>query len=126
MDSKPLATCICQTCDNCLVRATLHCHFSIRDLLHFLMTAFPSFLLGGVGIYRFEPRLLVPWLVIIFCFFGVAEIRVMCSHCPHYAEPGRTLSCWANYGSPKLWSYRPGPTARTEKVLFWGGLAAVC
>jgi len=49
----------------------------------------------------------------------------MCSHCPHYAEPGGSLQCWANYGSPKLWKYRPGPMSGMEKAVFWGGFAAV-
>jgi hypothetical protein len=48
--------------------------------------------------------------------FGLLEIRVMCSHCPHYAEAGRLLKCWANYGSPKLWAYRPGPMCRMETL----------
>ena len=56
---------------------------------------------------------------------SAAEIRVMCSHCPHYAEPGRSLRCWANYGSPKLWTYRPGPMSRAEIFWFYAGLAAV-
>jgi hypothetical protein len=48
----------------------------------------------------------------------------MCSHCPHYAETEtKTLKCWANYGSPKLWKYRPGPMSITEKIVFiLGGL----
>jgi hypothetical protein len=58
-------------------------------------------------------------------FFGFIEIRVMCSHCPHYAEEGKSLKCWANYGSPKLWKYRPGPMSAKEKTVFFGGLVAV-
>ena len=49
----------------------------------------------------------------------------MCSHCPHYAEEGTTLGCWANHGSPKLWKYRPGPMSTAETVLFFGGLFVV-
>ena len=58
-------------------------------------------------------------------FFGFLEIRVMCSHCPHYAEPGYSLKCWANYGSPKLWRYRPGPMILIEKTIFFGGFIVV-
>ena len=49
----------------------------------------------------------------------------MCSHCPHYAEDGSYLKCWANYGVPKLWKFNPGPMSRLEDVLFLGGLAVV-
>ncbi len=50
----------------------------------------------------------------------------MCSHCPHYAEPeGRSLQCWANYGSPKLWKYNPGPMTGSEKFVFFAGLVVI-
>jgi hypothetical protein len=122
---KPLATCMAETCDNCPVHETLHCHFQARDLAHFLLTASPSFLVGGAGIFHTGLWYLVPWFVIVLGYFGLLEIRVMCSHCPHYAEPGSSLQCWANYGSPKLWKYRPGPMTGMEKGLFVGGLVAV-
>ena len=69
--------------------------------------------------------MLLVWLGLIVGFFGFVEIRVMCSHCPHYAEEGNTLRCWANYGSPKLWKYRPGPMNSLEKVVFFAGFALV-
>ncbi len=122
---KPIATCISDSCDDCSVGKTLHCHFRPKDLAHFLIIAAPSFLLGGAGIYRVSGWLLIPWLLIIFGYFGFLEIRVMCSHCPHYAEEGNSLKCWANYGSPKLWDYRPGPMSFMEKFLFLGGFAVI-
>ncbi|MCP4694968.1 MAG: hypothetical protein GY859_43475, partial [Desulfobacterales bacterium] len=103
---KPIATCESETCDDCTVRKTLSCHFTLGDLAHFLLLAFPSFLLGGAGIDHAGGWWLIPWLVIIIGFFGFVEIRVMCSHCPHYAEEGKSLKCWANYSSPKIWKYR--------------------
>ena len=69
--------------------------------------------------------MLIPWLILIIGYFGFVEIRVMCSHCPHYAEEGSTLKCWANYGSPKIWKYRPGPMTYWEKVMFFVGFALV-
>lgn len=45
--SKPIATCVSETCNGCAVGETLHCHFSLRDLIHFLLIALPSFLVGG-------------------------------------------------------------------------------
>jgi hypothetical protein len=70
--------------------------------------------------------LLIPWIGLLVSYFGFVEIRVMCSHCPHYAEPGtQSLQCWANYGSPKLWTYRPGPMSAGEKAVFFAGLALI-
>jgi hypothetical protein len=123
--TKPINTCFSESCNGCTVRKTLHCHFRPTDLIHFLAIVLPTFLLGGAGIYRVSGSLLVWWLVMIVGFFGFLEIRVMCSHCPHYAEPGNALKCWANYGSPKIWDYRPGPMSFMEKFLLLSGFAII-
>ena len=91
--NKPINTCVSERCNGCAVRKTLHCHFRPTDLIHFLAIALPAFLLGGAGVYHVSRSLLVLWLVMIVGFFGFLEIRVMCSHCPHYAEPDNTLKC---------------------------------
>jgi hypothetical protein len=122
---KPIATCKSNSCDDCAINNNLHCHFRLKDWIHFLLIAFPPFLLGGVGISHANGWLLMPWIIFVVAFFGFIEIRVMCSHCPHYAESGTSLKCWANYGSPKLWKYRPGPMTLTEKTIFFGGFAIV-
>lgn len=123
--SRPISTCAEDTCEGCPVRSALHCHFTLRDLLGFLLISLPGFVLGGIGIGLVQPLWLVPWIGWALAFFGLVEIRVMCSHCPHYAERGRTLSCWANHGSPKLWTYRPGPMSGAEKLVFWIGLIPI-
>jgi hypothetical protein len=123
--NKPIATCAAETCNSCNVGSALHCHFTLRDLIYFLVIVSPSFLLGGAGIYHVSGWMLIPWLILIIAYFGFVEIRVMCSHCPHYAEEGSSLKCWANYGSPKIWKYRPGPMTMLEKVVFFAGLAVV-
>lgn len=121
---RPIVTCTAKRCDGCAVRDRIHCHFCARDLLHFLLICFPVLLVGGAGVLVVGAWALVPWAVIFVGFFGLIEIRVMCSHCPHYAEPGGTLQCWANYGAPRLWAYRPGPMSRAETTVFWIGIAA--
>lgn len=92
---------------------------------HFLFISLPPFLLGGAGIYFVNGWMLIPWILFVIAFFGFIEIRVMCSHCPHYAEEEKSLKCWANYGSPKLWDYRPGPMTLIETVVFFGGFVIV-
>jgi hypothetical protein len=123
--NKPIATCRSETCNDCPISNTLHCHFTVKDLISFLCVAVPAFLVGGVGIYNINIWMLVPWLLIIVGYFGFIEIRVLCAHCPHYAEPYTMLRCWANYGSPKLWKYRPGPMQRKEEVVFVGGFVII-
>lgn len=122
---KPVATCEADACDDCTITHNLHCHFSLRDWIHFLFIAFPPFLLGGAGIYKMNGWMLIPWVIFVIAFFGFIEIRVMCSHCPHYAEALTSLKCWANYGSPKLWKYRPGPMTTIEKTIFFTSFAIV-
>lgn len=122
---KPIVTCIATSCEGCPVSKDLHCHFQAPDLAHFLLGVAPVFVVGGAGVYRLGGWWLVPWLVVVLGYFLLLEIRVMCAHCPHYAEPGSTLKCWANYGAPKLWAYRPGPMSGVEKFLFLGGFAVI-
>jgi len=122
---RPLVTCNSANCDGCPVAKDVHCHFTSRDLTAFLFLVLPGFSVGGAGVYRINPWWLLPWAIIAFGFFGFVEIRVMCSHCPHYAEPGKCLQCWANYGSPRLWKYRPGPMVAAEKAVFIAGLVLV-
>lgn len=122
---RPIVSCVSENCDGCPAGTALHCHFTAGDLAHFLLTVLPSFLAGGAGIYHGSGWMLVLWIMIIIGFFGLLEIRVLCSHCPHYAEEGGTLKCWANYGSPKLWRYRPGPMSFMEKTVFFGGLLVI-
>ena len=122
---KPLATCGSDSCGDCTLKKSLHCHFQLKDWIYFLLIALPPFLIGGAGIYAKKGWLLVPWITFVIAFFGFVEIRVMCSLCPHYAESLTTLKCWANYGSPKLWRYRPGPMTQIEKTILFGGFAVV-
>ncbi len=123
--AKPLATCSPPTCDSCPVAGKIQCHFRPLDLILFLILCLPGFLLGGRAVLNGGGWWFALWLAIILAFFGTVEIRVMCSHCPHYAEHGRFLSCWANHGSPKPWKYRPGPMSFGEKVVFLGGFVLV-
>jgi hypothetical protein len=86
--------------------------FFLGLCLSFALPAGIGMVLGGFGWY------LLGWPILLFILLGVWENRVLCSHCPYYAEKGSTLHCFANYGLPKLWKYRPGPASRWEKAQF--------
>jgi hypothetical protein len=122
---RPLTTCSAGSCDGCPVSRAVHCHFQSNDLAAFLLNVAPCFAIGVAGIARVGGWWLLPWLAMLLGYFGFVEIRVMCSHCPHYAEPGKSLQCWANYGSPRLWKYRPGPMSSTERLIFEGGMLLI-
>ncbi len=123
--SIPITTCKASNCAGCPVADSVHCHFRPMELAHFLLLCMPTFFVGGAGVLAIGLTPLLIWVGIIVGFFGFVEIRVLCSHCPHYAESGATLGCWANHGSPKLWKYRPGPLSTAEKVVLLGGFAVV-
>lgn len=123
--TRPIATCSATSCKECPVSEKVHCHFKLKELIHFLLISFPGIIIGGAVIYSYNVWSLAVYTAILIGFFGLLEIRVMCSHCPHYAEKGKTLTCWANHGSPKLWKYRPGPMSQAENFLFFSGLLLV-
>ena len=121
---QTLFTCQESSCENCEVGSKIVCHFNLRQLMQFFVIALPPFILGGWGVWQFGIGWFAGMVGIIVAFFAFIEIRVMCSHCPHYAEPGiNSLKCWANYGSLKIWKYRPGPMSISEKAVFFIGLA---
>jgi hypothetical protein len=122
---KPIATCVSESCRDCRLRGLVHCHFDLFDLAKFILAVLPSFLVGALGIRLIDGDLLLPWVAICVGFFGFVEIIVLCSHCPHYAEPGNFLRCWANHGSPKLFKYRPGPLTPIEKFILLGGFGII-
>lgn len=109
-------------CNDCTIKGYLKCHFKIRYLLNFiglfLLFAIPALagvILAGYGWY------LLGWIAFGIVFFEFWEIRILCSHCPYYAEKGRSLHCFGNYMSLKVWRFHPEPMNRSEKIqLFLG------
>jgi hypothetical protein len=113
-----------EECAGCDVSGDLMCRFETGDLASFLLGFLPfgiavvaGMIRGGYGWW------LLGWLAIWLLFFFVLEGRMLCSHCPYWAEESRVLHCHANYGVIKLWKFRPGPMSRLEKVLFGAGAA---
>ena len=111
-------------CAGCDLSANLMCRFEPGDMASFLLGFVPfgiavvaGMILGGYGWW------LLGWLVIWLLFFFVVEGRVLCSHCPFWAEDSLVLHCHANYGVIKLWRFRPGPMSRGEKMAFGAGAA---
>lgn len=123
--SLPLRSCRQEECNQCEVRGSLQCHFHWRDLGLFYSAVAPSLLLGVWGVYQFRAAFLLPWLAILVAFFGLIEEAVLCAHCPMYDESGRFLKCWANFGAPKIWKYRPGPMSTGETRVLYLGLFVV-
>ncbi len=124
-DRNPCGICTWQDvsqCADCPIGGTLNCRFNWGDLLYFLAGFLPpaiavvaGMIQGGFGWY------LVGWVGFMMFFFFVWEARVLCSHCPYWAEGGRVLHCLANYGVVKMWRYHPEPMSTSEKAQFLVG-----
>jgi hypothetical protein len=104
-------------CAHCENQGLLLCRMNYAGLIQFLLLVLNIFIpaiggmiLGGYAVY------LISYAVFWIFFFGFLEIRILCSHCPFYAEKGFVLHCPANYGLPKLWKYHPEPMNRLEKA----------
>ncbi len=84
--TPPLPTCKENSCQNCEIKENLNCHFKFSQLLKFYLGALLPIVFGGIGLYSFNPIYLFIWIFLFIVYFGFIEIRVMCSHCPHYAK----------------------------------------
>jgi hypothetical protein len=111
-------------CQGCHADGKLMCRLDWKDMVHFFMiilpfgiTAIAGTIRAGYGWY------LLLWLAYSLFFFMVWEARVLCRHCPYWAETSSILRCHANYGVIKIWKYQPGPMSKVEKIQFViGGL----
>lgn len=106
-------------CVDCALGTRLMCRYEFRDTLHFFAIILPFFVvsIGGMIATGFG-WWLFGWLGYMLFFFFIWEARVLCSHCPYWAEEGHILHCHANYGVIKIWHYRPGPMSRFEHAQF--------
>ena len=122
---NPYTICMWQPlseCENCSLYNRLKCRFNPQDLYHFvalfLSFVFPSL----IGMVKAEYTwYILGWIGFWLFFFEFWEIRILCSHCPYYAEKSSTLHCIANYGSLKVWKFNPGPITTSEKVQLFTG-----
>jgi hypothetical protein len=106
-------------CQGCSLEDSLMCRFDARDMVAFLVNALPFAVVAIAGTIRAGYGwYLFLWLAYSLFFFFVWEARVLCSHCPYWAEEGRILHCHANAGVFKIWKFHPGPMSRSEQAQF--------
>lgn len=108
-------------CEKFALEKKLDCRFNLKKLLRFVLSFFFIIISGSVALiaYGFMKEFcifLAVFVAFAIIFFNFWEIRILCSHCPYYAENKKTLHCNANYGCLKLWKYHPEPMSISEKV----------
>ena len=90
-------------CQECQANGKLMCHFNRKDIVNFLMIILPFGVIAIAGTIRAGYGwYLLLWLAYSLFFFFIWEARVLCRHCPYWAEAGTTLHCHANYGVIKI------------------------
>jgi len=95
------------------------CRLNKKDMVSFFMIILPFGVTSISGAIRAGYGwFLFLWLTYSLFFFFVWEARVLCRHCPYWAEAGSVLRCHANYGVIKIWKYQPGPMSKAEKIQF--------
>lgn len=110
-------------CVDCELQGKLNCRWDSKLLKFFLWNQAPSLVMAFLGLTLIGVLTRTWWPLIVYgaaCVLlwvlGV-ETRLLCTHCPFYAEDSKTLHCYALHGSPKIWRYRPGPMNRVEKAM---------
>ncbi|MGD8397729.1 MAG: hypothetical protein PVG11_02615, partial [Anaerolineae bacterium] len=109
-------------CRDCSIQDRLMCRFDEKDMVGFLMNVLPFAVAAIIGVIQAGYGWwLLLWLAGSLFFFFVWEARILCSHCPMWAEESRVLHCHANSGVIKIWPYRPGPMSGSEQAQFLVG-----
>ncbi|HOO97450.1 MAG TPA: hypothetical protein PKV16_06850 [Caldisericia bacterium] len=114
---------VCRGCD---LSGELSCRWSGKLLVGFLLPALAFGLLAIFSIIIVSIASGVWWtlysyLGFWFFFFFFFEIKILCSHCPYYAQDSGILHCLANHGVPKIWRFDPRPMNRFEVVSLYVG-----
>ena len=110
-------------CADCNLHEKLGCRLDKKKFNFFIYNQIPSLVLSSFGLILLALMTGIWWPYIAFAVICTAlwglgiETRVLCSHCPYWAEDSKTLHCWALPGSPKIWKYRPEPMNKTEKAI---------
>jgi len=117
--SQPCTWQTVSVCEGCPAKDHLMCRLDRKDMATFLMMLLPfgittiaGTIRSGYGDYLFL------WLAYSLFFFFIWEARILCRHCPFWAENSAVLHCHANNGVLKLWKFEPGPMSRSERTQF--------
>ncbi|MCP4763780.1 MAG: hypothetical protein GY870_18560 [archaeon] len=134
MTGRGLAEEICiwkdeSECEDCNLHHELFCRPKSKYILYFGIPAFIAMIPAGIGIlfsdFNIITRILIfgGWISYLAFFFFIWESRMVCNHCPYFAnDEQRTLHCPIDKGKLKTSKYNPGPSSISEKIQFIVGL----
>jgi len=116
-------------CNECSIKGELQCHKDSKYTLWFMVGVLPSFIAAFGGMifgYVFGPLNLIILILALSLYIGyllfffiIWEPRMLCSHCPYWAEgDAKIIHCYANEGIPKTVPYNPNPLSKSEQTQF--------
>jgi len=114
-----------EECGDCELNKTLFCRPKIKYLIYFAIPIFigiiPTILIvifASISLI-FKLVFFISWLLYAMFFFSVWETRILCNHCPYFAnESQKVLHCVIDKGKYKAGTYDPGPLSLSEKIQF--------
>lgn len=130
MTGRGLADEICiwkeqSDCKDCNLHEKLFCRPKSKYMLYFGLPALFAMGPAGMGLlfsnFDLILRILIfgGWAGYLIFFFFVWESRMVCNHCPYFAnDEQRTLHCPIDKGKLKTSKYNPGPSSVSEKIQF--------
>ncbi|MHA1491691.1 MAG: hypothetical protein ACTSRI_18800 [Promethearchaeota archaeon] len=134
MTGRGLAEEICiwkdkSECKDCNLHEKLFCRPKSKYTLYFGLPAFIFMVSAGFGLlfsdFELILRILIfgGWIGYLIFFFFVWESRMICNHCPYFAnDEQRTLHCPIDSGKLKTSKFNPGPSSLSEKIQFIIGI----
>ena len=134
MTGRGLADEICiwkdqSECKECNLHEKLFCRPKSKYLIYFGLPALAGMVPAGIGLLFSNFELILKiiifggWIGYLMFFFFIWESRMVCNHCPYFAnDEQRTLHCPIDKGKLKTSKYNPGPTSLSEKIQFIIGL----
>lgn len=94
----------------------LKTHHKFIDFLYWNLVVSVPFITACIAILRHSALWLT--LYIVACILLVLVLcRFFCTHCPHYLQNGKTVSCMFYWKIPKFFKETPGPLSLLEKVV---------
>ncbi len=116
-------------CKDCNLHEKLFCRPKSKYLIYFGVPSGAAMIFGFIGILLSNFEILIKiailggWIGYMLFFFFIWESRMVCNHCPYFAnDEERTLHCPIDKGKLKTSTYNPGPTSTSEKIQFLIGL----
>lgn len=97
--------------------------YKFSDYLAWTLLALIPVLTAIYGISRTSVAWTAVYIVIMAACFAGIVYRFFCTHCPHYANEGKTTKCIFLWGVPAYFTARPGPPGIFDKAMVFSAMA---